>query len=353
MPPASSVVRSTAAALLGCALVLLLVLVPAPGSRAATDDPPPVRWSTVPADESGPDGRRAVEHTLDPGETVQEHLAVRNVSDEEVTFTLAAADGFYTRTGRFDMLASGEESVGAGTWIDLPETVTVAAGETEVVAFSISVPPSAEPGDHAAGVTASVLTVQSAEDGTSVGVESRVGFRVTTRVAGELTPVATVENVTASYEGAWSAFRPGRVNVSFDVLNEGNVRLFVDGTVAAGDAVVMLHSDGTRQEVLPGDTRELAAVVDRVWPWFAVPVEVTVLPEMVAMDGTTAELDPVVVSTVVWAIPWPQLLILAGVVLLLGAVFWGRRKSRRKLERMLEEAREEGRRTATEDVPTP
>ncbi|QDB80325.1 DUF916 domain-containing protein [Georgenia sp. 311] len=333
-------------ALVSVLALLAALLLSAP--VAAQTQEPAVRWSTTPADENGPDGRRAVEHTLDPGEVVEEHLAVRNVSSEEVTFSLDAADGFYTRTGRFDMLASGEESVGAGTWITLPETVTVAAGETEVVPFTIEVPPNTEPGDHAAGITASVRSVQTAEGGTSVGVESRVGFRVTTRVTGELTPSAAVENVRGSYEGSWNAFRPGQVSVSFDVVNEGNTRLFVDGTVSAGGSTVGL-TDEHPEEVLPGDTRSLAVVVDGVWPWFAVPLEVAVVPEMLAMDGSTAVLDPVVVSVVVWAVPWPQLLLLLGAVLLVGAVLWGRRSSRRRLERMLEQARDEGRRSAVED----
>lgn len=338
---------SRATALLAGVLALFVVLGLA-GTAAATEEPPPVRWSATPADESGPDDRRVVEHTLDPGEAVDEYLAVRNLSEEEVTFTLSAADGFYTRSGRFDMLASDQESVAAGTWITLPETVTVPAGETEVVPFSISVPPRTEPGDHAAGITASVRSVQSAEDGTSVGVESRVGFRVTTRVTGELTPAAIAENLSGTYSGTWNALRPGQVTVNFDVLNDGNTRLFADGTVEAGGRTVALAPDGTRHELLPGGSRTLSVVVDDVWPLFAVPVEVTVMPEMVAMDGSTAILDPVVVTATVWAIPWPQLLLLAGLVLVLGAIFWGRRRSRQRLERMLAEARDEGRRTAAQ-----
>ncbi|MEE6287401.1 hypothetical protein V2J52_07010 [Georgenia sp. MJ173] len=343
-------VRCWPAVLLACALAALATFALAAPAGAAADEPPPVRWSTTPADESGPDGRRVVEHTLDPGETIEEHLAVRNVSEDDVTFTLAAADGFYTRTGRFDMLASGEESVGAGTWITLPESVTVAAGETEVVDFSITVPSSTEPGDHAAGITASVHSVQSAEDGTSVGVESRIGFRVTTRVTGELTPSAVVENLSGTYAGSWNAFRPGRVSVSFDVVNEGNTRLFVDGDIGVGGRIVGVVVGDNRQEILPGDVREIAVDVDQVWPLFMVPVELTIVPEMVALDGSTATLDPIVIETVVWAVPWPQLLLLVGLVLVLGAIFWGRRRSRRRLQQMLAEARDEGRRTAVENA---
>lgn len=334
-------------ALLAAVLALFIVFGPV-GAAGATEEPPPVRWSTIPADESGPDGRRVVEHTLDPGDTVEEHLAVRNLSEEEVTFELAAADGLYTRSGRFDMLPSGEESVAAGTWITLPDSVTVGPGETEVVEFSIAVPQHAEPGDHAAGITASVLTVQSAQDGTSVGVESRVGFRVTTRVTGELRAGAEVADISASYTGTWNAVRPGQVAVSFDLRNDGNTRLFVEGGVAAGGGSTEILTDGGREEILPGDTRRLTLVVDGVWPLVYVPVELSIAPEMVAMDGSTAALEPMVIDTAVWAFPWPQLLILSGLVLIFGAIFWGRRRSRRRLEHMLAEARDEGRRAAAQ-----
>ena len=341
--------RRWAAALLVCLLAALAISALAAPAGAAADEPPPVRWATTPADESGPDGRRVVEHTLDPGESVEEHLAVRNVSGDEVTFRLAAADGFYTRTGRFDMLASGEESVAAGTWITLPETVTVPAGETAVVPFTITVPANTEPGDHAAGITASVMSVQSAEDGTSVGVESRVGFRVTTRVTGELTPSAAVANVSGTYSGSWNPFRAGELNVSFEVLNEGNTRLFIDGEVAAAGHTVAVAPGEQRQEILRDDTRDLAVVIDQVWPLFVVPVTLTIVPEMVALDGSTATLDPIVVETTVWAVPWPHLLLLLGLVLLVGAIVGGRRKSRRRLEQMLADARAEGRRTVAEE----
>ena len=94
--------------------------------------------------------------------------------------------------------------------------MTVPAGAMVVVPFSITVPELAEPGDHAAGITASVLSVQSSEDGTSVGVESRVGFRVTTRVTGELAPKAAIEALTGDYALSWNPFRPGEMAVTFE-----------------------------------------------------------------------------------------------------------------------------------------
>jgi hypothetical protein len=317
----------------------------------ADEEAPAIRWSVTPADESGPDGRSFVENTLDPGETVEDHLAVRNVSAQTVEFALTAADGFYTRSGRFDILASGEESVAAGTWIEIPQSVTVAAGETEVVPFSITVPENAEPGDHAAGITASVLSVQESEDGASVGVESRVGFRVTTRVTGELTPAAEIQNLSGGYALSWNPFRPGDLTVSFDVENTGNTILLAQGNVAAGGRDVDFPGpDEQPQELLRGDTRSLNVVVDDVWPLFLLPTTVTVAATVVTMEGEQSTLEPVTAEVLVWAVPWPQLMLLAGIALLILALVWGRRRSKKRLQGMLEQAREEGRRAADDDV---
>lgn len=324
---------------------------PGTAARAATDDPPDVRWSVSPADESGPDGRRSIENELDPGQIVEDRFAVRNVSAQEVTFRLTAADGFYTRTGRFDILPADRESTGSGTWITLPETVTVPGGGTVVVPFTLTVPERAEPGDHAAGITASVLSVQTAEGGASVGVESRVGFRVLTRVAGEITPAASLTAVSGTYATMWNPLRPGSATVAFDVVNDGNTRLAVQGTVSVVGRSVAFPADGENpQELLPGDTRAITVEVPGVWPLFLAPATVAVDATSVTMDGASEALPTVTADTLVWAVPWPQLIVLIGLALLVWALFWRRARSRRKLDSMLAAAREEGRRTA---VPAP
>ncbi|MFB7883663.1 hypothetical protein [Microbacterium sp. NPDC056057] len=271
---------------------------------------------------------------------------------------MTGADGFTTRTGRFDILPADQESVDAGTWISLPETVTVPAGGTVVVPFSVAVPDTAEPGDHAAGITASVLSVQSAEDGTSVGVESRVGFRVLTRVTGEITPAAALAGLAGDYTTSWNPLRPGEATVTFDVVNEGNTRLLAEGSVSAGGHTVFFPGVGeSPQELLPGDSRTISVVVGDVWPLFVVPATVTLAPTVVTMSDSSETLDPVTADAVVWAMPWPQLLLLIGLALVVGAILWGRIRSRRRLAAMLDGARaealEEGREQGRSEAKTP
>lgn len=331
--------------------VLGLALAGGATPALADDDAPEIRWSVTPADEAGPDGRTFVENTLDPGETVDDHFAVRNVSDQNVEFALLAADGFYTSAGRFDILPADEESVDAGTWITLPETVTVGAGETVVVPFSLTVPENAEPGDHAAGITASIMSVQQSEDGTAVGVESRVGFRVTTRVTGELAPEAAVQAVAADYQLSWNPLRPGEMLVSFEVENRGNTILLAAGTVSAGGQSAPFPAEGANpQELLPGDAHRFEVTVDGVWPLFLVPTSVVVVPTVVTMGGESSTIEPVTAEIAVWAMPWPQLIILLGLVLVVWAIVWGRIRSRRRLHAMLADAKEAGRREAESTV---
>ena len=180
----------------------------------AVADEPTVTWSVSPADADGPDGRAWVELELDPGETATEHLAVRNLSAEEITFGLAAADGYFTDTGRFNMFSSDRESTDAGTWITVEDTVTVAPNGTAVLPFEVEVPENAPPGDHAAGVAASITSVSADPDGTRLGVESRVGFRVMTRVTGELQPKLDVVAVDATYDTSWNPFEPGAIRIA-------------------------------------------------------------------------------------------------------------------------------------------
>ncbi|MEU6249409.1 DUF916 domain-containing protein [Glycomyces sp. NPDC047010] len=332
------------------AALLLLAVPAAPVAAQTNDDAGTVTWSVRPADASGEDGRAWVEQELDPGATATEHMAVRNLSDTEVTFALSAADGFFQDNGRFSMLPSNEPSVDAGLWIDVQETVTVGPDETAVVPFTTTVPDNATPGDHAAGIAASVLSEQVGADGATVGVESRVGFRVMTRVTGDLAPAVSLEDVSSSYDLSWNPFAPGSAQVTFTVVNTGNARLLVTGALtAAGGEAGFPGPEEIDQELLPGDERTFSVTVDDVWPLVYIPAALEITP-VVGVEGEGAAIDPVTADAGFWAVPWPQLIALAGIGLLIFSTFRGRARSRTRLETLLEAAREEGRREA-EDEP--
>lgn len=341
--------RLRLAATLAALTALVLGAAPAALAAEATPEAAPVSWSVAPANETEPDGRSWVELELEPGETADEHLAIRNLGSETVTFRIDAADGYFTPTGRFSMLPSSTPSTEAGTWIEAPESVTIDAGGLAVLPFTVTVPENAEPGDHAAGVAASVLSTGTGEDGSSVGVESRVGFRVMTRVEGDVAPSLLLRDVEAVYNLSWNPFAPGSIELTGEAVNDGNVRLLVDGEVSAGGSTVTTtETTEAPQELLPGDARSLSARIDGVWPLVAVGTDLRVSPTVVTLDGEQTEIDAVTTNVVAWAVPWPQLIVLLGIALIVVAIFGGRIRSRRRMNTMLEKAREEGRLAALE-----
>ncbi len=339
--------RQRLAALAAALGLVAATVVPTAASAAEEPGAPAVRWAVTPADESGSDDRFSIQHALDAGESVTDFISVQNLGVEEAAFSLSAADGFTTRSGRFDMLASDKESVDAGTWVEIADEVTIAGGDSSVVPFTITVPEQAEPGDHPAGVAASVITTQSSGDGASLGVESRVGVKLITRVKGELTPALEVSGVEATYHGTWNPLSPGEVTATFELTNAGNTRLTVAGIASAGTGEIAFPADGDPVgDLLPGDTREVTVAIDGTWPTFYAPGELVVTPAAEAMDGTTPEADAVTVDLGAWAMPWSQLLVLLALALIIAALTWNRRRGRRRMEELLQQAREEGRRTA-------
>lgn len=332
--------KNPLATLATLALAAASVLVATPAGAAEGDtEGDTVTWSVRPGDANGEDGRAWVEWEADPGQSRTEHLAVTNHGDDAVRFRLSAADGYFTDAGRFNMLPADQESVAAGTWIDLPASVSVAAGATETVPFTVTVPADAEPGDHAAGVAASVHSTGGGE----VGVESRVGFRVMTRVTGELAPSAALA-ASASWTGSVNPFEAGDVTVAYTLENTGNTRLgtrpeiVLSGPFGLGERTV---GGEEIAEIAPGETRRGTVRFQDAWPLLTYDVRVVAQPLPVSDDLSFEGAEPASARTTVLAVPWPQIVVLVLAALLAAWALYRRRHERRRTERLVARAREE------------
>ncbi|MFD2353852.1 hypothetical protein ACFSTC_38170 [Nonomuraea ferruginea] len=180
-------------------------------------------------------------------------MAVINRSTEPVDFAIDANDGYLTSKGYFDMRPSDAEPTDGGAWITVPERVTIAAGATSVVPVTVSIPRNATPGDHPAGVTASLETVSG-----QVRVQNRVGVRLNIRVTGDYVAKVAVTGVRAEYAGSWNPFAAGSVEVTYTVANEGNVRLVTDNHVLTS-TLAGRAAGTTRPRPGPGSSCRAAA----------------------------------------------------------------------------------------------
>jgi hypothetical protein len=296
-----------------------------------------VTWSVRPGDKDGPDGRPWIELELEPGQEVEEHMVVTNHGPEPAEFRLSAADGLFTESGRFTILPSTEQSADAGTWIDLPESVEVAANSSAVVGFSLKVPENATPGDHPAGVAAGYLSTANSE----VGLESRVGFRVMVRVAGELKPAVSVK-IDAAFNGSLNPLSPGSLRLDYSLSNQGNTILKATPEIVLSGPFGIGRRAITGEEITemaPGETRSGTVRPTGVWPLGFYKAQV--IPRAESADGAVAAETLGTGQASAAALPWPQLATLGAAAALALAWRRQRRMTAERVTRLVAEARED------------
>ncbi|GAB3600310.1 WxL protein peptidoglycan domain-containing protein [Microbacterium tumbae] len=334
------IIRSTTRLLAAFALAAASVLVPAvTASAAGADD---VTWTVRTASNDLGDDRTSYSYAINPGAEVADALVVANHGDEDLTLAVYAADGYTTDGGQFDVDTLDEEATGIGDWVGVDEaTVTIAAGETASIPFTVAVPANAMPGDYAGGIVTSL-----AEDSGTAGVsvDRRLGIRMQVRVSGDLVPSMSVEDVRIGWDGGLNPFAGGDATLTWTIRNTGNAIVSANqgATIAgpfgwfAADAPDVASPPG----LLPGESWEQSVIVPDVAALVMLTGTATVIPLVTDASGSTTALEPVAATGLGWAVPWTLLVVLVLVVLVL--VLLPRYLRRRRIRReAVEEARVE------------
>lgn len=307
-----------------------------PVIEAAEDAVEGVTWALRPASSDEPDGRVSLRHTIDPGATVEEQLALTNYSDTAAVFAVYASDGTVSAGGSFDLIPADEKPTGGGTWVSLvppdgaqnrPEggfLMDVPAGGVVVIPVQIAVPSDASPGDHPAGVVAELVP----DAATEVHLASRIGVRLHLRVAGDVVADVRAEGIAASYSPSWNPFAPGTLTVDYTVVNAGNVRLGASSIASVTGPFGILPAQGAaveQREILPGQSMASSAEFE-VWPLFLTEGAVAVTPGAVGDDVIEQAPKNSNPSFSAWTVPWAQLGLLALIVL--GVIGYRRTRAR-------------------------
>lgn len=319
-----TVARAGAVTMLA-ALATIAAFVAHPLDANATTPSPPA-WTVETVDGEHGSGRANFQYDVDPGNTLSDRMLVTNTGDSDLPLTMYAADAFTTDTGAVDILQLGEASVDAGTWIRVETaSVTLAPGASTEVAFTITVPDNATPGDHSAALVASLLP---GEGSGQVDVERRLGLRIDLRVSGEIGPAAEIRSLTTDISSSWLPFGSGTMHLTYELVNTGNVRLSsledLQFSGFAGTAPVVLMGMEV-PELLPGSsvlvTREVA--MSAVGP---IDGSLTVYLQPV---GAFAEVPVAVTAPLsAFVMPWGALIVFLVIlaVIAVGVFLWWRRR---------------------------
>lgn len=287
-----------------------------------------------PAGSERPDERPFLVAAAGPGSVLYDHVAVINQAADPVDLTLYAADALTADGGGLAIRERAATSNDLGSWItvgDPTPAITVPAQSPEtglgyvIVPITIAIPANAQPGDHVAGVVASLISLGSSSTSQNIELEQRVAARVYVRVDGPLAPGLEITSLRAAFRSG-GVVAAGSVEVSYTLRNTGNVRMAVEPSarVAGPFGLLATERPGDRvDEILPGGEVQGTITVPDVWPLVA--ADVTVSANGAAAPGAD---DPgvgaVTERTRVWAVPWVPL----AVLLLLALVLVIRRRRR-------------------------
>lgn len=299
---------------------------------AATDD---VTWTVRTASNSLGAERTNYSYTLNPGAHLDDALVVANRGPESLELDVYAADGYTTSTGALDLRVAGDQPVGVGAWVTVPQRhVSVPAGQTVEVPFAVDVPENATPGDYAGGVVTSLTVVDATAN---VTVDRRLGIRTGIRVGGELTPALAVDDLHVDWDGGVIPFLFGDATVHYRLHNAGNVALSAEESDAVSGPFDLARTDAAPADaapvLLPGETWQRDVRVPAVAAMGVLIASVEATPVVTDAAGTITTLDPVAVSTFGWAVAWPVILLL---VLVVAAAVAGPRLLRERARRRRE-----------------
>lgn len=313
------------AVLLVLLVALGLLVAPASSARAAGDD---VTWTVRTASNDFGAERTSYEYAVSPGGTIKDALVIANNGNETLDLGFYAADGFTTDSGQFDLVAGGETSTGVGAWVtSKKDRVTVKAGKTVSVPFTLTVPDNATPGDYAGGIVTSLV---QPDDEAQINVDRRLGIKLSLRVSGDLTPGVAIEDAHVDWNGGLNPLGSGDATMTYTLHNTGNAVLSAQQSASLtgpfGWFPATAGDIAEPPQLLPGESWKVTVPFDGVAGSFSLAATATVTPIVVDASGSETSLAPITATTGGAAIPWMLLLIVLLIAALIVTAFIYRKR---------------------------
>ena len=162
--------------------------------------------------------------TVTPGQTVEDAVTVTNNADTAQTIAVYATDSVVSSGGAFACAQLADTPTDVGKWMTLSRTsLELAAHSTETVAFTMTVPADAEPGEHNGCIALQEQTTDSTQAGISLSF--RTAIRVAILIPGDI-------RKTIEASGLRVDETDSRIIVTPVIQNTGNVSADATTTVS-------------------------------------------------------------------------------------------------------------------------
>lgn len=185
-----------------------------------------------------------------PGRQVKESAALRNLTQQTITVSLAAVDGAAGQFGGVTYGMPQDPVKQVGTWISLDQTqVVLKPGDAVEVPFTVSVPADAPTGVNVGGIAAWVPAATGGSTTTSEGfsaqiiIQTRRVIAVEVNIPGDSEPLLEISGVTP-------APRASGMDLDITIANTGHG--LASGTGSIDVPSTGFHKDFALADLLPG-----------------------------------------------------------------------------------------------------
>lgn len=192
-------------------------------------------------DPSNPRSKSIFVKTIEPGKSIEDEVEIINGSNETKTILIYATDSIASSDGAFACAQSNDPVSNTGRWLDIrTPTVTVPAGGSTIVPFTITAPNNAEPGEHNACIIIQEQKEQRIQGG--IGLSFRTGIRVALLIPGEIKKELLPLGLTVTTAS-------DKVVLTPQVKNIGTVS--VDATIHTSLATIFSTTIASKDNVFP------------------------------------------------------------------------------------------------------
>jgi hypothetical protein len=306
-------------------------------------------FGAAPSTVHGVDGRTDFTFNTTPGATgLTDHVAVINYTHKTEELTVYPVDAVSSTNGAISYPGQFAKRDQAGAWMSIgtPNAdgkITIKPRSTDILPIHVSIPANAPPGDHVGAIVIALNGLVSGRFGNhsaqKINFAQRIAIKTLFNIAGPKHPNLQIEHLHAAYSGPIDPFAKGKVKVTYQVHNAGNVVLGGPQTVkVSGLFGESLTSKGLAAvpALLPGATYPVSVTIPSAYPEVFMSAKVTI-----ATEGLPGDVDPglrpVSSSVHFFAIPWILLIVLLLLILGLGWRYWRHRQSKRSAGRHREQ----------------
>jgi len=253
-------------------------------------------------------------YDLGPGATHEDKVTVENLGDSDLSLKIYAVDALTTSDGAFALENEDENKDDIGAWVSVSENeLALGAKEKKAVAFTITIPEDASPGEHIGGI---VIENADVQEGELLNLKTRVGVRIYETVPGDIVKKLSMEEIEVEgfYESIWSLFYNWKAKLK--LVNEGNVQAAPIIDIALTSAIfgeVMNSSQALSGTVFPNKSIEQAINIEDTL-YFG--------PYTLTITATEEGGNPIQKSVTFWALPWKLGLIVVVVLLALWSLLY-------------------------------